>query len=251
MASLGLWHGAKVRDEPKNKGALMSKKNVPAILSAMGVFVEIISNLVKFVEEFGGTMGNIYYLAKPEGIETLKKVARVIVDEVKKWREESGVIYFSVITNGKSGPEWISYLESKGFCLSNYAISILSSPDFQPSKAGEVIEIALLKGKLWKNKENRTTKYIRLKAEKSNFSKPSAEVACLIREKFTDKEIEAMGLSWIVAMHEPIKGSDGVPSLLSAGRSDGGPWLYAYYDKSDNGWGREDGFAFVVAQVCP
>ncbi|MEK7636692.1 MAG: hypothetical protein AAB362_03325, partial [Patescibacteria group bacterium] len=75
-----------------------------------------------------------------------------------------------------------------------------------------------------------------------------AELACLIREKFTDKEIEAMGLWYIVAMHEPINDSDGGPSLLGADRYGDGRWLSAYYGRPGIGWSRDYGFAFAVSQ---
>ena len=58
-----------------------------------------------------------------------------------------------------------------------------------------------------------------------------------------------MGLYWIVAMHEPIKDSDGGPILLHAVRRADGSWLYAYYGYPDNKWNRSYGFAFVVSQV--
>ena len=32
-------------------------------------------------------------------------------------------------------------------------------------------------------------------------------------------------------------------------RNDDGHWLNAYYDKPDNRWSRDDGFAFVVSQL--
>jgi hypothetical protein len=62
----------------------MSKKDVAAIVSAMGVFTSIISLLVEFVKELGGTMESIYRLATPDGRESLKEMAQVIVDGVKK-----------------------------------------------------------------------------------------------------------------------------------------------------------------------
>ena len=46
-----------------------------------------------------------------------------------------------------------------------------------------------------------------------------------------------------------LRNSDGDPNLLSTNRNNDEPWLNAYYDKSDNGWNRENGFAFVVAQL--
>ncbi|MEK7192403.1 MAG: hypothetical protein AAB646_02735, partial [Patescibacteria group bacterium] len=77
----------------------------------------------------------------------------------------------------------------------------------------------------------------------------NAELACLIREKFTDKEIEKMGLIWIVAMHEPINDYDGDPFLLNAYRLGLGRWLHACSDGPDYGWHRVFGFAFAVSQV--
>jgi hypothetical protein len=92
-------------------------------------------------------------------------------------------------------------------------------------------------------------KKIRAEADKRKLSKPNAELACLIREKFTDKEIEAMGLSYIVTMHELINDSVGDPALLLADRGDDGRWLRAYYGRPDGRWFRAYGFAFAVSQV--
>lgn len=60
------------------------KKDVAPILSAMGVLTSIVTDLVKFVTKFGGTMEAIYRLATPEGAETLEAVAKVIVDGYRK-----------------------------------------------------------------------------------------------------------------------------------------------------------------------
>jgi len=58
-----------------------------------------------------------------------------------------------------------------------------------------------------------------------------------------------MDLWWVVAMHEPIKDSDGDPNLLGADRRDGGRWLDADYGRPGDRWCRESGFAFAVSQV--
>ena len=51
----------------------------------------------------------------------------------------------------------------------------------------------LFKGILFED-SNRISKNIRAEAEHRNLEKPNAEVACLIREKFTDEELKNMGL---------------------------------------------------------
>ena len=173
-----------------------------------------------------------------------------VSEPTRNWREQDGVIYFSVPSDGTTGPQWIERLEGKGFRLSDYAKSVLRSPDFKPT-SGVTTEIAILKGMLFADND-RITKKIRAEADKRKLTKSNAEVACLIRENFSDKEIEALGLWWIVAMHEPIKDSGGGPSLLGADRYDGGRWLNACcVDGPGYGWFREDGFAFVVSQVGP
>lgn len=165
----------------------------------------------------------------------------------RNWREQDDVIYFSVTTDGTTGPQWIERLEKKGFRVSDYAKSVLGSPHFKPT-SGVTCEIAILKGMLFEEND-RITKKIRVEADKRKLTKPNAEVACLIRENLSDEEIRAMGLTWIVAMHEPIENSDGDPSLLDVDRGDDGRWLSACYGEPGGGWDRGDGFAFVVSQV--
>ncbi|MDO8482892.1 MAG: hypothetical protein Q7S86_03685 [bacterium] len=165
------------------------------------------------------------------------------------WREQNGVIYFSVTSDGTTGEGWITRLESKGFRIGDYAKQILHSSAFMPTN-GVTSKVAVLKGMLFEDND-RITKKIRADADKRKLLKLNAEIACLIREKFTDEDIEAMGLWWIVAMHEPINDSGGDPGLLSASRDGDGRWLDACSARPDGRWGRESGFAFVVSQVSP
>jgi len=164
-------------------------------------------------------------------------------------REEANVIYFSVISDGTTGEEWVKRLSSKGFRVSASAKQLLRSPRFLPTN-GVATEVAVLKGPLFNDNDLVTSK-IRAEAKKRQLLPPSVEVACLIREKFTDEELEAMGLWGLVVMHEPIKDSDGCPDLLSAGRSGDGRWLCADYGGPARRWGRGSGFAFAVSQVSP
>ena len=176
-----------------------------------------------------------------------------VSEPTHSWREEDGVIYFSVTSDGTTGENWITRLESKGFRVGDYAKQVLRSPDFKPT-SGVTTEVAVLKGMLFEDND-RITKKIRAYAEtfrtpdKRKLIVPNAELACLIREKFTDKEIEAMGLIWIVAMHEPINDSDGAPGLLDADRVDDGRWLGACRGGPGGRWDRGGGFALAVSQV--
>jgi len=170
-----------------------------------------------------------------------------VSEPTRSWREEDGVIYFSVTSDGTTGGNWIKRLEDNGFRAGDYAKQVLRSPDFKPTN-GVTTEVAVLKSMLFEDND-RITKKIRAEADKRKLGKPEPELACLIREKFTDKEIEAMGLWYIVAMHEPINDSGGDPYLLNANRDDDGRWLHAYDGRPDFRWHRDSGFAFAVSQV--
>ena len=188
------------------------------------------------------------YPFDPEKLkELLQRAVEGRFDDNQRWHEEGDVIYLSVTSNGMTGPQWIEHLEKLGFHLSAYAKSVLHSPNFKPTN-GVKYEVAILKGTLFKD-EDRVTKKIRTDAIGRKLEKPNAELACLIRENFSDEEIEAMGLWWIIVMHEPIEDSDGLLRLLGASRDGNGRWLNAYYDNPDFGWSRDIGFAFVVSQV--
>src|SRR3989338_1235966 len=168
----------------------------------------------------GLTAGQLNAIVKKFGGHDM--VLRFLRDELsvskptRSWREEDGAIYFSVTSEGTTGKDWITRLESKGFRVGDYAKQVLRSPDFKPTN-GVTTEVAVLKGMLFEDND-RITKKIRAEADKRKLGKPEPELACFIREKFTDEEIEAMGLVWIVAMHEPIGDSDGSPNLLGASR---------------------------------
>lgn len=190
--------------------------------------------------------------AGEDGPERFLRGEIAVSESPRSWREENGVIYFSVTSDGATGEQWIGRLESKGFRVSDCAKSILRSRDFKPTSV--TTEVAVLKGALFTDNE-RITSNIRDKAYAGAFTKgrklsdPNAELACLIREKFTDEEIEAMGLWRVVTMHEPIKDSYGGPLLLCAPRLGFGRGLYAYWDWPVGGWSRGGGFAFAFSQV--
>ncbi|QSH39062.1 hypothetical protein JXR01_01990 [Candidatus Kaiserbacteria bacterium] len=167
--------------------------------------------------------------------------------DTPKWREEDGVIRFSVTTDGTTGKGWCPRLKSKGFYLGHHTRSVLCSSDFKPTD-GVTTEIAVLKGTLFEH-EHRITEDIRAEASKRKLSKPNAEVACLILEMFTDREIQAMDLQSIATMHELIRDAYGTSRLLSVVRYDDGNGFLAYPDSPGSWWSVGSGFAFAVPQA--
>ena len=203
------------------------------------------------MSKYPNTLGRIEAvwnkLGGEDGVDRFLRDEITVSEPTRSWREENGVIYFLVTSDGTEGEGWITRLKSNGFRVADNAKQVLRSPDFRPTN-GVTTEVAVLKGMLFEDND-RITKKIRAEADKRKLSKPNAELACLIREKFTDKEIEAMGLWYIVAMHEPISDSVGDPNLLDADRDGVGRWLGAYFVRPGSWWDRDFGFAFAVSQV--
>lgn len=164
------------------------------------------------------------------------------------WREEGGVIYFSVTSDGTTGDGWIRRLRNNNFRLHSYAKQVLCSPDFKPT-SGVTTEVAVLKGVLFEDND-RTTEKVCAEADKRNLLKSNVELACLIRDKFMDKDIKAMGLSWIVAICEPFSDSDDSPvGLMGPSLGGVGGWFCAGDGHPLRAWPRDSGFAFVLRQV--
>lgn len=162
----------------------------------------------------------------------------------QRWREENGVVYFEVTSNGRTGLGWIEYLEKRGFRLSKRTKQVLGSSDFKPT-SGVTYRIAIIKGILFADSD-RVINKIRAEAARRNLEAPNAEVACLIREKFSDEELEIMGLWCILVLHERINDSDGYPILLGVDCVDGGCWLSVYYVGLDECCSSGGGFAFAL-----
>jgi hypothetical protein len=198
---------------------------------------------MKYAEMNWGTMEAVVNkLGGMEGVQRFLRGELAVSEPDRRWYEQDGMIYFSITSDGTTGPHWIERLEKKGFGLSKWAKDVLNSHDFIPTK-GVTYNISMLKGMLF-NDDDRITKKIRKEADRRNLMKPNAETACLIREIFSDNDIEAMGLWWIAVMHEPIRDSASRSRLLSIGRGDAGHWLRATYGRLGCGWRRARGFAF-------
>jgi hypothetical protein len=157
-----------------------------------------------------------------------------------------GNISLMVTSDGTTGEEWIGRLQKKGFSVGENARIMLRSNDFKPTK-GVTTRIVVIKGASI-IATGLTDGNIRAEASKMKLVAPNAEVACLIREMFTDQELKAMGVWWIVTMHEPIKSYGGKPALLYVTRDFNGMVIDGYPVGSGDPWDTEGGFAFAVSE---
>jgi|GEM_PF-2842041 len=162
------------------------------------------------------------------------------------WYEKDGVIYLTVLADGTTGEQWVKRLEYKGFRLGSHARNLLLSRDFRISCAGSR-KIAVLKGQLFLDEERFGNK-IYDKAKLMNLLIPNTDIGCLIREQFTDKELEEMGLRYIVTMHACFGEFENHERFLTPSRLDGGNWLFACPCRQVDRLDHDCGFAFVVAR---
>jgi hypothetical protein len=166
------------------------------------------------------------------------------VSAIRSWRDEDGVVYLSVTSNGKTGEYWIRQLESKGIHVGVYSRQVLCSPDFRPTRR-VTTEVAILPGLLFDD-QSRITSNICAEAERRKLINPSAEVACLIRDGFPNSDLKDMGLEEIVVMHKSIDDSVGEPIFLGVSRA-GGSSLEACRDRPGHVWHHGNGFAFAAS----
>jgi hypothetical protein len=218
------------------------------------------------VQRNGGTPEDIEYLSTAENFRavTLLRTGKAKLVEVTEtgsegaviptvptqtaWTvDDEGNIHFTLTSNGFTREQWEQHLERRGWRIGDYARQVLRRASEAPTN-GVTYNIVVRPGKKISDSD-RITKKIRAAADKKGWVKPHWEVACLIRDTFTDEQLEVMGLWYIVTMHEPIKDSDGVPNLLNSHRDDDGRWLSACYDRPDGRWDGVGGFAFAVPQV--
>jgi len=223
----------------------MSQDMLGALLRVLvSVPMEYLGALIDLCRKLSGS-------ERPEWFDNLKRLLRKepcwnsTTSTPVAWTD--GNIHFTVTSNGMTREQWECHLESRGFRLSGWARNVLRCAS-DASTNGVAYHIVVRPGSKVAFLDC-ITKKIRVRATEKGWKIPHWEVACLIRDTFSDEQLEKMGLWWIATMHEPIIDSDGVPRLLYSSRDDGGRWLYAYYGRPDGRWSGSGGFAFVVSQV--
>lgn len=178
----------------------------------------------------------------------LKVMLRFLLYVLNKssWYEWNNIVYFTVVSDGATGRQWIERLTKQGFKLTSKTKELLLSLDFDSTNK-RIYKIAVVRGSIFNNK-GRRSKVIRADAVQRKFITPTMEIACLIRQSFSDEELESMRLSWIVTMHNPVSDFDNALHLLRLGSSEDYSWLNTSNGYSDSRWSKDTGFAFIVSQ---
>lgn len=84
------------------------KKDVSALVSALGVLMTIVTGLVTAVRKLGGTDEQIYKLATPEGAELLEKIAQLIVSPVVQTQKAVEGLFHLIIDHSQTLQQMIA-----------------------------------------------------------------------------------------------------------------------------------------------
>jgi hypothetical protein len=119
---------------------------------------------------------------------------------MKKIEKRNEIIYCKITSDGATGEEWIERLEEKGAKIKDGLRTFLLSKKFRPT-SGLTREVQIVKGEIFYDNIKVTHNKITKKAEKNKFRTADAEIICLMREKFSDSELEKMGLDWVIRIN--------------------------------------------------
>ncbi len=87
----------------------MSKKDISSIVSGAGLLTSVWTELMKEVQKLGGSDDDIHLLARPEGAETIAKIAKIIVGnavEIFQVIVDYKMTLADMITTGKY--DWVN-----------------------------------------------------------------------------------------------------------------------------------------------
>ncbi len=162
---------------------------------------------------------------RAEAIRLINSGEWIVSVTKKRWTiDEEGIIYIDLpVTMGITGPEW---LEKFSVYPSEETKHILESREFVVT-TGKTYKIAIIPGIFFSNEERTLSNVGREIKTRGWFhgNKISPEVACLLLEYLSLKDMSDLGLAFLEVLHYPMYNSY-IPSLLLIEtRIDGEPFL--------------------------
>ena len=130
------------------------------------------------------------------------------------WTEENGVITLEVTSDGKTGPEWIEWLKKTGYLISERVEKLVCTPGYLVPTTGARTIVKILRRELFIGRSTDLSKIRYFAKTRMACGNASPEVACLLREKLVNMELEIMSLSRI-AVVSAVFGDRGEPPTAS------------------------------------
>ena len=155
------------------------------------------------------------------------------------WTEENGVITLDVRSDGTTGPEWVMRLEKLGYQLNADVKKLLRSPEYFIPTTGVQTIVRVLRRELFTGTLDALEKIRYFARTRMACSDATPEVACLVREKLVDMELEFMSFWSIVVVSKSH-------TMLSVSRSREKCGMVARTDDPQRLQG-VDGYAFAYS----
>src|SRR3989344_2374815 len=202
-------------------------------VSALGTLLELTVSFFTKLKKKGFSLAEVLvHLAGDE------KAQDEIVAVLERLASQTVKVLWTVTSDGTDA----TMLEAIGRKVSSWAKDVMSKSEFVVTK-GKTYRLVVIRGEEFATDSERPTANIRAEAVRRRYLEPPAEVAVLLRKKYTQEEL---GFPYVVVMHKPILDSNGSPALLVLRRFDGGEWLCAWCDYPGKRWYREGVFVFLA-----
>lgn len=130
--------------------------------------------------------------------------------------DQDGHVRVTVTSDGTDGEGWRCRLRANGCGVTYSAEKLLRSIDFEPT-TGTKYDVVVLRASGFALKQW-TFAMACEKSERMGLGRPNAEVACLMRERFSDNDVRDAGLAAIIVAHLPIADASGSFGLLGIDR---------------------------------
>ncbi len=167
-----------------------------------------------------------------------------------KFFYSDNVTYVLTRSIGLSKDDTIHALETQeGTAIIPVAKQMIANKEFETTD-DVVYVVAIINGRLL-GSHYRTTRAIRAKARERRLLTIHEENAFLLRSKFYNRELTAMGYSKIVVMHKALKDAEGKKRLLNVSMNEGYECITARTDEQKHFWQPDTGFAFQLLKILP
>lgn len=174
-------------------------------------------------------------------VEAIRKINSgewVLTQKIRSWFVQDKVVHLKVTSDGATGLEWIIRFKKCGLSLSDWMESLLLSNSFRPT-SGITYEAVILKSSMFVGSDH-TLSDIIVEADSRNFTALNVEAACLIRENFSDREFDDMGLWFVMAMYKSGQ------LLFVRNRNNPGKLDLCYWSPGDKLLPDNSGYVFAV-----
>ena len=152
-------------------------------------------------------------------------------------------------TEGKTGPQKQSELEAREIKISEFSKSMLQSPEFTVTKAGEKITTVRLRVRdLFSDENSHTYSEILSRANELGLDFLPHETAADLLLSDDEKNQPRMG-EWFTVVSEKISDRDGRPSVFRLDRRVDGLWLRDRWASPTREWGPDCEFVFGLRNV--